>query len=59
MVKDVTMFHKRHLGGRGVLECVCVCVCKGFIQDFEFGEEGGGGGGTPKISVDMEEVYST
>ena len=25
MVKDVTKFHKRHLGGRGMLECVCVC----------------------------------
>ena len=27
MVKNVTKFHKRHLGGRGMLECVCVCVC--------------------------------
>ena len=27
MVKDVTKFYKRHLGGRGMLECVCVCVC--------------------------------
>ena len=32
MVKDVTKFHK---WGRGLLECVCVCV-QGFIQDFEF-----------------------
>ena len=23
MVKDVTKFHKRHLGGQGMLECVC------------------------------------
>ena len=35
MVKDVTKFHKRHLGSRGIIECVCVCV-QGFIQDFEF-----------------------
>ena len=37
MVKDVTKFHKRHLGGRGMLECVCV---QGFIEDFEFWEGG-------------------
>ena len=30
MVKDVTKFHKRHLGGWGMIECVCVCV-QGFI----------------------------
>ena len=24
MAKDVTKFHKHHLGGRGMLECVCV-----------------------------------
>ena len=34
MVKDVTRFHKRHLGV-GVYLDVCVCV-QGFIQDFEF-----------------------
>ena len=34
MVKDVTKFHKRQLGGRGVLECVCVCVCAGFHTGF-------------------------
>ena len=35
MVKyDVTMFHKRHLGGWDMLECVCA----GFKQDFEFWE---------------------
>ena len=27
MVKYVTKFHKRHLRGGGILECVCVCVC--------------------------------
>ena len=31
MVKDVTKFHKRHLGDHGMLECVCVCrVSSGF-----------------------------
>ena len=49
----MTKFHKRHLGGRGMLECVCVCV-QGFIQDFEFWE-----GGTPKFGVGVEGVYST
>ena len=28
MVTDVSKFHKRHLGGWGMLECVCVCVCR-------------------------------
>ena len=51
MVKDVTKFHKCHLGGWGMLECVCV---RGFIQDFGFWE-----GGTPKFGVDVEGVYST
>ena len=32
MVRDVTKFHKRDLGGRGVLEYVCVCV--GFHTGF-------------------------
>ena len=48
MVKNVTKFHKHHLGGRGMLECVCA----GFIQDVEFGER------IPKFGVDMEGVYS-
>ena len=26
MVKYVTKFHKHHLGGRGMLKCVCVCA---------------------------------
>ena len=40
MVKDVTKFHKHHLGGEGgYAPAVCVCV-QGFIQDFEFWEEG-------------------
>ncbi len=38
----MTNFYKRHLGGRGMLGCVCV---HRFIQDFEFSEGGGGGGG--------------
>ena len=37
MVKDVTKFYKRHLGGQDMLECVCV---QDFIQDFEFSEGG-------------------
>ena len=35
MVKYVTKFHKRHLIGRDMFECVCVL---GFIHDFEFWE---------------------
>ena len=50
MVTDVTMFHKHHLGGRGVLEYVCVL---GF-QDFECWE-----GGRPNFGVDVEGVYRT
>ena len=48
-------------GGSGcALMCVCVCV-QGFIQDFEFGKGElqsleGGGGGTPKLGVDMEGI---
>ena len=34
MVNDVTKFHKRHLGGQSMLECVCVCVCAGFHTGF-------------------------
>ena len=38
MVKDVTKFHKCHLGGQGVCAwCVCgVCVCMraGFYSGF-------------------------
>ena len=26
MVKEVAKFHKRHLGGRGMFECVVVCA---------------------------------
>ena len=33
-VKNVTMFHKCHLGDRIMHECMCVCV-ESFIQDFE------------------------
>ena len=49
MVKDVTMFHRCHLGSRGMLECV-----QGFIRIFKFWE-----GITPKFDVDMEWVYCT
>ena len=59
MVEDVTKFHKCHLRGQGMLECVCVCVCcavQGFKQDFVFCK---GGGLTPKFGVDVEGVYST
>ena len=28
MVKDVTKFHNRHLGVRGILEYICVYVCR-------------------------------
>ena len=45
MVKFVTKFHKHHLGGQGMLECV-LCV-QSFIQDSEFWE-----GGAPKFGVD-------
>ena len=38
MVKDVTKFHKCRLGGRGMLEyvcmCMCMCVCAGFNTGF-------------------------
>ena len=34
MGKDVTKFHKRHLGGRGMVQCVSVCVCTGFYSGF-------------------------
>ena len=39
MVKDVTEFHKSHLGVRGMLECVRVCV-QVFIQSLSFGRGG-------------------
>ena len=42
MVKDVTKFHKCHLGGRSILECVYVCRVSKRI----FGR-----GGAPKFSV--------
>ena len=50
MVKDVTKFHKRHLGGRDILECVCV---QGSHRILSFGR-----GGTPKFSVDVVGMYS-
>ena len=49
MVKDVTKFHKCHLGGIGV--CLNVCV-QGFIQGFKFWE-----GATPKFGVAVKGVY--
>ena len=39
MVKDVTKFHKRHPGGWGMLECVCVCRVSYRISSFGWGEE--------------------
>ena len=56
MVKDVTKFHKRHLGDwRVILECVLyVCVCRVSYMISSFGR----GGGTPKFGVDVEGVYS-
>ena len=30
MVKDATKFHKYHLGGQGMLECVCAGFHTGF-----------------------------
>ena len=32
MVKDVTKFHKCHLGHRDMFDCVCVCA--GFHKGF-------------------------
>ena len=32
MVRDVTKFHKRHRGGRCMLDCVYVCA--GFHKEF-------------------------
>ena len=56
MVKDVTEFHKRHLGGRGKLEyvcvCVCVCVCMVSYRILSFRIWG-----TPKFG-DMDGEYS-
>ena len=56
MVKDLTKFHKCHLGGggRGILECVCVCLCRVSYRILSFGR-----GGTPTFGVDVEGVYST
>ena len=51
MVKDVTKFHKHHLGDWGMLECVCAGFHMGFLS---FGRRE-----TPKFGVDMEGVYST
>ena len=52
MVTDVTKFHKRHLGSRGMLECMCVCRISYRISSF-------GRRGQSTISVDVEGVYST
>ena len=53
MIIDVTKFHKCHLGGRGMLECVCVCRVSYRIWGF------GRGRRTPKFGVDVEGVYCT
>ena len=52
MVRDVTKFHKHHLGVR---VCLNVCVCRVSYRLLNFV----GGGETPKFSVDVERVYST
>ena len=57
MVKEVTKFHKCHLEGWDMLECVCVCVCRVSYRTLSLG--GGGGGGTLKFGVDVERVHST
>ena len=51
MDKDVTKFHKYHLGA-GV--CLNVCVCSVSYRILSFGRWG-----TPTFGVDMEGVYST
>ena len=45
IVKDVTNFHKRHLGGGSMLECVCVCVCVCVCRILSWRE------GTPKYGL--------
>ena len=55
MVKEVPKFHRRHLGGWDMLECVSI---KGFIQDFEEFFLGGGGGGRGKLVVEVRENHS-
>ena len=50
MVKDVTKFHKCHLGNRDMLACMCVCRVSYRILSL-------GRGGT--LGVDVEVVYST
>ena len=52
MVTDVTKFHKSHLGGRGMLECMCVCRVSYRILSI-------GRRGTLKFGVNVEGVYST
>ena len=44
------IFHKHDLGGRNMLECVCVCRVLYRILSF-------GRGRTPKFGVDVEGVY--
>ena len=52
MVKDVES-STNAIWGVGVCLNVCVCVCRVSYRIL------GGGGGTPKFSVNLEEVYST
>ena len=54
MTTDVTKFDKHHLGGRGMLECVCVYACRVSYRILSFGRRE-----TPKFGVDVEGVYST
>ena len=38
--REQEKFHKRHLRGRGMLECVCVCMCKVSYRILSFGMGG-------------------
>ena len=51
-VIDLTKFHKSHLRGRCMLECVSVCRVSYRILSI-------GRRRTPKFGVDVEGVYST
>ena len=53
MVKDVTKFHKHHLGDRSMLECMCVCVCRVSYRILSIGI-----GKNSKNQVDVDGVYS-
>ena len=63
MVKDVTKFHKHHLGGRGMLECVCAGIYTTFRvlergENFQVSGERGGGGENSQVSGEGGELPS-